>query len=112
MIKGLTLAVLLGIGTVANAGLCGGGKVTSILEGGWNNDDFYFKIDYSKYGNEHSGTEWWGWIRVQKDHVSSERLQWLKVMVYTAMKENKDIWTFTHSGYCSDVAEIGTGNRD
>ncbi|WP_194863770.1 hypothetical protein [Alloalcanivorax profundimaris] len=44
------------------AGSCGAGKIISVLEGGWDTNDFMIKIDYSLADSSHPGTEKSGWI--------------------------------------------------
>jgi len=38
------------------AGICGVGKITRIMEGGWNTDDYYIMLDYSSHPGDHPGT--------------------------------------------------------
>lgn len=46
----------------AYAGSCGTGKITHVLQGGWDTDDFMIKIDYSEDVGQHVGTEHSGFI--------------------------------------------------
>jgi len=101
---GLTL-----IANIASAGSCGEGKIITLLEGGWNTDDYMIKIDYSAGNSTHVGTEFNSYI-VYKSTLSIQRLNGIKSMAIAAYMAGKDIKAYSHNNNCSEATEISISN--
>jgi len=105
--KAMFVSVLMFLSSSAFAGYCGGGKITTILEGGWASDDFYIKVDYSESTNNHPGTDRSGFIIFKKDSMSVERFKGIKTIAFLAFTTGKTIWTYTNSDRCDDTSSMG-----
>lgn len=87
------------------AGTCGAGKIVSVLEGGWDSNDFMIKLDYSSADSSHPGTEKSGWI-VYKSTLDEQRINGIRAMALAAYISERDVVAFTHNGSCSDAGEL------
>lgn len=103
------LAATFSLGVVA--GICGQGKITGVMEGGWNTSDFFVRVDYSGGPSEHPGTEMGnGWIRY-KASMEPARLNGIRAMALAAYLSGAKVWTTTHRDRCDDATELGLGQH-
>ena len=107
--RGLLLAGLLFsiLSTNANAGLCGGGKITHIEEGGWNTNDFLIAIDYADEARP-SGS--WihknAYIRFQKDLIDPDRFRGIKAIAYLAFSTGASVRVWAHNASCGNATNL------
>lgn len=99
-------AILLTFSSITTAGSCGVGKITTILIGGWNNDDYKIKIDYSGGESSHSGTELSGYIVYKESSLSDSRLNAIKSLTLAAKTTGQSVNTYSHNDDCSDATQI------
>lgn len=104
VLLGLPLGLVIGV-SPAMAGTCGAGKIVSVLEGGWDSNDFMIKLDYSSADSSHPGTEKSGWI-VYKSTLDEQRINGIRAMALAAYISERDVAAFTHNGSCSDAGEL------
>lgn len=89
----------------AMADICGVGKVTAAIEGAFNTNDLYIKIDYSGGASQHAGTETSGYI-VYKSTLNAQRLAGIRAMVLTALASERLVQPYSHNNNCSDATEL------
>ncbi|AFT70042.1 hypothetical protein B5T_01765 [Alloalcanivorax dieselolei B5] len=77
----------------------------SVIEGGWDTNDFMIKIDYSEAQSAHPETEHKGWI-VYKSTLDQQRLNGIRAMALTAYVSEREVTPFSHNGNCSDATEL------
>ncbi|MDV5168335.1 hypothetical protein [Photobacterium rosenbergii] len=104
-IKVFILLMLLISTNSASAGSCGKGKIKSILEGGWNDNDYRIVIDYSEGESEHSGTEQSSYI-VFRSSLDPSRLTGIKSIVLAAFTTGQIVNTFSHYDDCSNATQV------
>lgn len=74
---------------------CGEGKITSLMEGGWNTDNFFIQLD--------SGSDW---IVYVKDELSEERFSGIKALAISAFLASKSVSPLSHNNNCSRATEL------
>lgn len=96
--------VFLSLSTSAYAGgTCGKGKITEVMEGGWNSNDLMIKIDYTG-GTSPLATQA-GYIRF-RDTLNAERLNGLRAVAYLALAGDKTVEALTHGANCADADQL------
>jgi hypothetical protein len=105
MKKIILLSALIMLSNSVFSGPCGTGKVTSVMEGGWNTDDFMIRIDYSGENSTHSGTEFNGLI-VYRSSLNPKRLNGIKSIALSALISGRRVRTYSHTNNCSEASEI------
>ena len=87
------------------AGGCGAGKITEILEGGFNTNDYMIKIDYSLRKSVHGGSEFHGYV-AYKSTLSETRLNGIKSLAIAAMMSGKLVGLYSHNNTCRSATEL------
>ena len=87
------------------AGGCGAGKITQILEGGFNTNDYMIQIDYSLRESAHGGSEFHGFV-VYKSTLSEIRLNGIKSLALAAMMSGKIVGLYSHNNTCRSATEL------
>lgn len=104
MKKLITLLVV--TGTMAYAGICGVGKITSYGEGRWGTDDVYFTIDYATEGSEAETLDFGNPMVINKSMLDPERFKGIKAILLSAYMSGDTIYTYSHTGTCKEVDEV------
>ena len=88
------------------AGECGTGKITAALDGGWDQDNYFIKLDNTN-GTHHPGTYHVdGWIRFEHTRVGDSRYSGIKSMALAALVAGKTVRIYTHTNRCDSATEI------
>ena len=87
---------------------CGAGKITSILEGGWNDNNFRFVIDYSKEKNvQLPNTEYSGWYMMfQPAVITKERVDAIRKLVTAAYFSGDAIRVGSAFNRCDNATQV------
>ena len=93
------------------AGLCGEGKVISVMTGGWDTDNLFVLLDYSISPSQlpNPPSPYKPWTIFQKNHLDPVRFKTLTALAISAMQSNQNVWIYTQTDTCENATAIGVG---
>lgn len=86
-------------------GTCGIGKITALMEGGWNSDNFVVVIDYSDGQSSHPTTANSGHV-IYQSTLNEKRLNGIKSLAIAAFMSGKVVDTYSHNDNCSSATQL------